>query len=122
MYPGCHDARIRPVARFSEPTQVLRKMTTSILPRSERVSFPIPIQYRRPGDSNWCSSTVVNLSDSGVLFGSTELQPGTLVELALSPPIRVGWLASSHPVCAAEVVRVDGPAVAVRFEECHFSL
>lgn len=64
----------------------------------------------------------MNLSDSGVLFGSTELQPGTLVELALSPPIRVGWLASSHPVCAAEVVRVDGPVVAVRFEECHFSL
>lgn len=64
----------------------------------------------------------MNLSDSGVLFGSTELQPGTLVELALSPPIRVGWLASGQPVCAAEVVRVDGPVVAVRFEECRFSL
>ena len=97
-------------------------MTTSLLPRSERVSFPIPIQYRRPGDSSWCSSTVLNLSDSGVLFSSTGLQPGTLVELALSPPIRVGWLGSSQPVCAAEVVRVDGPAVAVRFEECRFSV
>jgi len=103
-------------------TQVLRQMTTSILPRSERVFFPIPIQYRRYGDSNWCTSTVVNLSDSGVLFGSTELQPGALVELALSPPIRVGWLASSPPVCAAEVVRVEGRAVAVRFEACRFSL
>ena len=63
----------------------------------------------------------MNLSDSGVLFSSTELQPGTLVELALSPPIRVGWLECSQPVCAAEVVRVEGPAVAVRFEECRFS-
>lgn len=65
---------------------------------------------------------MVNLSDSGVLFGSAELQPGMLVELALSPPIRVGWLASHHPVCAAEVVRAERGSVAVRFEECRFSL
>ena len=97
-------------------------MITTLVPRSERVSFPIPIQYRRPGDSDWSSSTVVNLSDSGVLFSSSELQPGTLVELALSPPIRVGWLAASQPICAAEVVRADGNAVAVRFAECRFSL
>jgi len=89
--------------------------------RSERVSFPIPIQYRRPG-SDWSPSTVVNLSDSGVLFGSADLEPGMLVELVLSPPIRAGWLAASQPVCAAEVVRVDGTTVAVRFEECHFSV
>ena len=96
--------------------------TTTIVPRSERVSFPIRVQYRRYGDSNWCSSTVVNLSDSGVLFRTGELRPGMLVELALSPPIRVGWLASHHPVCAAEVVRVEAGSVAVRLEECRFSL
>jgi len=98
-------------------------MTTTIVSsRSERVSFPIPIQYRRLGDQEWRSSTVVNLSDSGVLFGSTDLEPGTLVELALSPPIRVGWLANGHPTCAARVVRVDGGAVAAHFEECRFSV
>ena len=97
-------------------------MTMTIVPRSERVSFPIRIQYRRPGDVDWCSSTVVNLSDSGVLFGPTELAPGTLVELTLSPPIRVGWLPPCTQVCAAEVVRADGRAVAVRLGECRFSL
>jgi hypothetical protein len=96
--------------------------TTTISPRSERVSFPIPIQYRRPGGPCWCSGTVVNLSDSGVLFSSAELEPGMLVELALSPPIRAGWLAARQPICAAEVVRVDGSTAAVRFEECRFSL
>ena len=96
--------------------------TTTFVPRSERVSFPIPIQYRRRGDSEWRAGVVVNLSDSGVLFESADLEPGTHVELALSPPIRVGWLAPSQPVCAAEVVRVAGRAVAVRFEECRFSL
>ena len=93
-----------------------------MVPRSERVSFPIRVQYRRPGEATWSSSTVVNLSDSGVLFGPTELEPGTFVELALSSPIRVGWLAKGTPVCAAEVVRADGAAVAVRLGECRFSL
>ena len=97
-------------------------MRTTIVSRSERVTFPIPIRYRRPGDPDWCSSTVVNLSDSGVLFGSAGLPPGTLLELTLSPPIRVGWIAPKKPVCAAEVVRADGRAVAARFGECRFSL
>jgi hypothetical protein len=96
--------------------------TTTIFRRSERVSFPIPIQYRRPGGPCWCSGTVVNLSDSGALFSSSELEPGMLVELALSPPIRAGWLAAGQPICAAEVVRVDESTAAVRFEECRFSL
>jgi hypothetical protein len=63
----------------------------------------------------------MNLSDSGVLFASAGLEAGVMVELALSPPIRVGWIASP-PTCAAEVVRVDGRAVAVRFAECRFSV
>jgi PilZ domain len=97
-------------------------MTMTIAQRSERVSFPIRIEYRRPGDVDWRSSTVVNLSDSGVLFGAPELEPGTFVELALSPPIRVGWLAPGKQVCAGEVVRADGGAVAVRLGEYRFSL
>ena|SRR6185436_10111015 len=97
-------------------------MNMTIARRSERIAFPIPIQYRRPGDADWCSSTVVNLSDSGVLFGPTELEPGTFVELALSPPIQVGWLAPGKQVRAGEVVRVDGGSAAVRLGECRFSL
>ena len=97
-------------------------MNMTILRRSERIAFPIPIQYRRPGDADWCSSTVVNLSDSGVLFGPTELEPGTFVELALSPPIRAGWLVPGKQVRAGEVVRVDGRSVAVRLGECRISL
>ena len=97
-------------------------MNMTIVQRSERVAFPIPIQYRRPGDADWCSSTVVNLSDSGVLFGPTELAPGTFVELALSPPIRAGWLVPGKQVCAGEVVRTVGNAVAVRLGECRFSV
>ena len=97
-------------------------MNTTIIQRSERIAFPIPIQYRRPGDADWCSSTVVNLSDSGVLFGPSELTPGTFVELAFPPPIRAGWLAPDKQIRGGEVVRVDGRSVAVRLGDCRFSL
>jgi hypothetical protein len=97
-------------------------MNMTIVQRSERVAFPIPIQYRRPGDTDWSSSTVVNLSDSGILFGSTQLQAGTFIELVLSPPIRAGWLTPGKQVCAGEVVRAVGGTVAVRLGECRFSV
>jgi len=97
-------------------------MNMTIGQRAERIAFPIPMQYRRPGDADWRSSTVVNLSDSGVLFGPTELEPGTFVELALSPPIRAGWFAPGKQVRAGEVVRVVGRSVAVRLGQCRLSL
>ena len=95
----------------------------TITPRAARVSIPFPIMYRRAGDEDWLSGRVVNLSESGVLFGPTELQPGASVEVLLSPPIQVGSLATGKQVCAAEVVRAsDIGAAAVRFEECRFLL
>jgi hypothetical protein len=89
------------------------------LHRATRVPLPIPIMYRRAGEGTWFQSTIVNLSESGVLFGPAELQPGTHVEITLSPPIQVGSMAVGDQVCAAEVVRAtDGGAAAARFEEC----
>jgi hypothetical protein len=72
--------------------------------------------YRRRGDEDWFPSRVMNLSDSGALFGPTELQLGTSVEIILTPPPGVGWLSPGKQECAAEVVRAteDG-GVAVRF-------
>jgi len=85
-------------------------------PRAERVSFPIPILYRRSGDEDWFPSKVMNLSDSGVLFGPTELPLGTSVEIMITPPIQSGWLAQGKQVCTAEVVRAtECGAVAARF-------
>ena len=85
-------------------------------PRAERVSFPIPIMYRRMGDEDWFPSKVMNLSDSGVLFGPTELPLGSSVEIILTPPVQSGWLAQGKQVCTAEVVRAtEGGAVAARF-------
>ncbi len=97
-------------------------MDTTV-PRAPRVRLPIPIMYRRTGEEIWFQSTVVNLSESGVLFGPAELQPGAKVEVILAPPIQVGSMATGKQVCVAEVVRAtDAGAAAARFEECRFLL
>jgi hypothetical protein len=98
-------------------------MQSVMFPRADRVALGIPILYHRPGDDQWFQAKVVNLSESGVLFGPSELEPGTPVEVILSPPIQVGALASGKQVCVAKVVRItESQAVAVRFDECRFLL
>jgi len=95
----------------------------TITPRAARVSMPISIMFRRSGDEDWLAGKVVNLSESGVLFGPTELRPGTHVEVLLSPLVQVGAFATGKQVCAAEVVRAsDAGVTAVRFDECLFLL
>ena len=94
-----------------------------IVPRARRVPLPIPILYRRSNDDRWSRAMVVNLSETGVLFAPTELEPGVPVEVIFSPPIQLGSLATGKQVCVGEVVRSDGVgAAAARFEECRFLL
>ena len=91
--------------------------------RSERLVVPIRLTYRIPGEDHWNNSRVLNISDSGVLFGPTTLRPGTAVEVMFSTPTDIGTLGSGRQVCAAEVVRTtDTGDAAVRFEECRFLL
>ena len=95
----------------------------TIHPRAERVAVPIPILYRRPGDDDWMNARVVNLSESGVLFGPTGLEPGASVEVMLSPPAHIASLATGKQVCQGAVVRVtDIGTAAARFDECRFIL
>jgi hypothetical protein len=92
-------------------------------PRAQRVRLAIPIAYHRPGDDHWFQARVVNLSESGVLFGPTDLEPGATVEVIISPPVQVGSFAIGKQVCVGEVVRsTEMGAVAARFEECRFLL
>jgi hypothetical protein len=95
----------------------------TIQPRAERVAVPISILYRRPGDDDWTNAKVVNLSESGVLFGPTGLEPGSAVEVMLSPPAHIASLATGRQVCQGAVVRVTGVGTAAaRFDECRFIL
>ena len=91
--------------------------------RAERVELPIPITYHRSGDDHWLQAKVLNLSESGVLFGPADLEPGVIVEVILSPPVQVGSFATGKQVCIGEVVRATQQgAIAARFEDCRFLL
>jgi len=91
--------------------------------RAPRVALPMSILYRRAHEARWLRATVLNLSESGVLFGPSDLQPGTPVEVLLSPPFPVAGFATGAQVCVGEVVRITGVgAVAARFDECRFLL
>lgn len=92
-------------------------------PRAERVRLQIPITYRALGDEDWFQSRVMNISESGVLFGPTELRPGTALEVIFASPIQVGLMAPGKLVCVGEVVRTtEIGAAAARFGECRFLL
>ncbi len=95
----------------------------AIRPRAERLSLAIPISYRRTGDQLWFQSRVVNISQTGVLFGPAYLMLGTPIEVIVSPPIDVGSMASGKHVCVGEVVRTtDGGGAAARFDGFRFLL
>jgi hypothetical protein len=95
----------------------------TLTPRADRVALSIPIAYRRVGDDHWFQSKVVNLSESGILFGPTELQPGTSIEVVVSPPMHVGSLSRGKQLCGGHVVRsTHVGAVAVRVNTCRFML
>ena len=79
--------------------------------------------YRRPPDDLWLKGRIVNVSESGVLFGPAELQPGTHIEVMLSPPIQLGSRAPGKHLCVVEVVRSTMVGdVAARFRACRFLL
>lgn len=91
------------------------------VPRSDRLALPISLTYRSPGDEHWLQSRVVNMSDSGILFGPTMLEPGATVELIISAPVPVGSMAPGMRVCTGKVVRTNEVGVtAVRIEGSRF--
>ena len=94
-----------------------------LFPRAQRVRVQIPITYRAQGDDSWYQSRVVNLSESGVLFEPTDLQPGTVLEVVFASPVQVGLMAPGKQVCVGQVIRTtEMGAAAARFEECRYLL
>ncbi len=89
----------------------------NLVPRADRLQLRLSITYRAQGDDEWLLSRVVNLSESGVLFGPTGLSPGAVVEVIISPPVPVGARAPGPHVCAGKVVRTTEMGdVAAQFE------
>ena len=95
----------------------------TLLPRATRIALSVPIAYRRPRDEEWFQGRILNISESGVLFGPTGLTSGASVEVMFVAPIPIGSIASGKLICVGEVVRTtETGAAAATFAECRFVL
>lgn len=89
----------------------------TIVPRADRVALRLPIAYRTATDEEWFQSRVLNISESGVLFGPTGLAQGASVEVMFAAPRQIGSLQAGTVIYVAEVVRTDeAGAAGARFD------
>ena len=89
--------------------------------RASRCRFSI--MFRRSGEEDWLAGKVVNLSESGVLFGPTELRPGTHGRGAAVAARAGGRLRHGQAGLRGRSRAGLGRGVtAVRFDECRFLL
>ncbi len=98
---------------------------STFVARADRLPLRIPIRYRVAGQAEWLESRVLNISESGVLFGPADVepQPGTPVEVVFSSPVQVGTMAPGDLSCVGEVIRTTGTGeLGARFDECRFLL
>ena len=56
------------------------------IPRASRIELQIPVRYRVTNGQDWLQTNVVNMSESGILFGPTSLHEGTEIEMIVSIP------------------------------------
>ena len=93
--------------------------------RAERMRVGIAVRYRVAGHEHWLDSRILNISDSGVLFGPAIVSPdpGTCVDVMFSSPIPIGSMAPGHMMCAGEIIRrSEQGQVGARFVQCRFVL
>ena len=64
-----------------------REKKPSWVPRARRLKLSVPLRYRVKNLSTWSEGTILNISQSGVLFeGSAELPVNALVEMVFDMP------------------------------------
>jgi hypothetical protein len=92
-------------------------------PRAPRLTLTVPITYRKVGDQAWLHGRVVNVSESGVMFGPAAVEAGQSIEVIFSTPIPIASIAPGKLFCTGHVVRTAASGVAAaHFEECRFLL
>ena len=83
----------------------------------------VSVRYRPMGAEYWLEGRMLNVSESGALFGPSFIDVGTRVEVVFFTPVDIASLAAGTVFCVGEAVRVTpSHATAVRFDECRFVL
>src|SRR5215472_1721152 len=106
----------------------IRRSPPSEQQRAQRFAIQTALRYRRVGEAEWRQATMVNISESGVLFETDHAAwPNSAVEMrfSLGAGVSSGWAA--QVVCFGMIVRVIGKpgsvrvsALAARITKFHF--
>ena len=71
----------------------------------------MPVQFRRPGDTDWRHGLIENISRSGVLFQTdVPVDASTPLEMRMALPVGLAGHVGASVYCQAQVVRVLDPA------------
>jgi hypothetical protein len=83
-----------------------REKKPSWVPRARRLKLNLPLRYRVKNLSTWSEGTIVNISQSGVLFqGATELPVNALVEMVFEMPEEISGQKNSNVLCQGRIIR-----------------
>ncbi len=106
----------------------MRRFPASEQQRAQRFAIQTTLRYRRVGEAEWRQGTMVNISESGVLFETDRAAwPNSAVEMrfSLGPGSVGGW--GAQVVCYGVIVRaISEPgsvrvrALAARITKFHF--
>ena len=76
------------------------------VPRARRLKLHLPVRYRVKNLGSWYEGTVVNLSQSGILFHGTQRFPdNTLAEMVFEMPEEISGQKNSSVLCQGRVIR-----------------
>lgn len=80
------------------------------VPRARRLKLHVPIRYRVKNLGSWFDGTIENLSQSGLLFHSTQPLPeNTLVEMVFEMPEEISGQKNSSVLCQGRIIRSKDP-------------
>jgi PilZ domain len=94
--------------------------------RAQRFAIHTQLRYRAAGEGEWQEGTMVNISESGVLFQTDQAAPSYReIEIRFSLPTGVEGEAAAQVACRGMITRaVASPglpmAVAARIAKFHF--
>jgi len=81
---------------------------TNWRPRARRLRVEVPVRYREANTDDWHSGTVLNISQSGVLFnGHKMLHHDTDVEMIFEMPEEITGQPNSRVLCNGYIVRAS---------------
>src|ERR1700751_1148852 len=83
-----------------------REKKPSWVPRARRLRLHLPLRYRVKNLSTWSEGTILNISQSGVLFdGAAELPVNALVEMVFDMPEEISGQKNSNVLCQGRIIR-----------------